>query len=186
MDIQKAPRLQPDPIAAALRRRRKVRTILFATIGILALLSLLDHLGLFGYHGNDPARFDRQTALVTQILDGQTLRLRRLPTGPETTVRLLGVRIPDAATDHLASDALTRQALNKPVLIVLDPLPVRDRAGRLPAYLYLTDADCINSQLIRDGLARADREQVHTQRMPFLKAESEAHRKSLGLWRGAP
>jgi endonuclease YncB( thermonuclease family) len=51
------------------------------------------------------------------------------------------------------------------------------------AYVYLTDGDNLNLDLIHDGEAYADRRTTHSLHSPFEAAENEARNKKRGLWR---
>jgi endonuclease YncB( thermonuclease family) len=53
----------------------------------------------------------------------------------------------------------------------------------LLAYVYLSDLDCLNLDMVRDGRAYADRRYRHTFRPQFELAEAEARKKQRGLWK---
>ena len=66
--------------------------------------------------------------------------------------------------------------------LVLEPLDTRDESGHLLAYVYLSESDDLNLDLIHDGQAYADRRRGHSRHAAFEQAESEARKKSRGLW----
>ena len=140
--------------------------------------------------GGDWSSFDKQRFLVTRVADGDTITVNS-PAG-ETRVRLLGVDAPELIRDdHPARDhwadraaAYTRaRAEGKYVTLQLDAPQTRDKYERLLAYVYLSDTDCLNLDLIRDGQAYADRRFKHSFKPQFEMVENEARKKSRGLWK---
>jgi endonuclease YncB( thermonuclease family) len=138
----------------------------------------------------DWATFDKKRLLVTRVADGDTIIVRS--TAGETRVRLLGVDAPElrrengSHPDHWAdrAAAYTRgRAEGKFVTLQLDPPQTRDTYDRLLAYVYLSDTDCLNMDLVRDGQAYADRRFKHSFRPQYEMAENEARKKQRGLWR---
>ena len=101
-------------------------------------------------------------------------------------VRLLGVDAPDAGmVGEVEATAYTRARLkDKPVTLRLEPTQTRNDEHELLAYVFLSDNDNLNLDLIRDGKAYADRRIKHTLASPFEQAETEARKKSRGLWDG--
>ena len=144
-----------------------------------------------GANANDWSRFDHQSFVVTKVVDGDTIHIRA-PDGNETPIRFVGVdaaEMSDPSTGrpgHWAERAktyVTARALNKDVTLRLEPVQSRDRYGRLLAYVYLSDDDCLNLDLIRDGQAYADRRFRHSYLPQYAQAENEARRKQRGLWK---
>ena len=90
-----------------------------------------------------------QKAVVTEVVDGDTVRVR-LAGGKSERVRLIGI---DAAErgDCFASAATARArqlALSKPVVLRGDGTQdTRDRYGRLLAYVWLPDGRDLGYQL---------------------------------------
>ena len=143
-------------------------------------------------HGDDWSAFDHRTFVVSRVIDGDTIHIKSNEGSSETIVRLIGIDAPelhDPGTSQPAywSDRarayLDARASGKPVTLRLEPIQTRDRYGRLLAYVYLSDADCLNADLIHDGQAYADRRFRHSYRPQYEQAESEARRKQRGLWK---
>jgi micrococcal nuclease len=181
----------PESVARQLRRRRWTRRSIFAALLLLALSALFDRAGFFRYRGDDWKNYDRQTVVVTRVIDGDTVRVRRSPESPEETIRLLGIDAPeishdaDKADDHWgreATDHLKELIDGQSVTVRLDATQTRDRYARLLAYLHLGDAESINQQLVRDGDAYAYRPYHHSMRRQFEQSEDEARLKPRGLW----
>jgi endonuclease YncB( thermonuclease family) len=168
--------LKPEYTAWA-RRRRLLRWA--ATLMLLALGAavLLDHLGYFGYDGDDWRRFDGRSFNVSRALDGRTLIVSA--DGREVTVVLLGV---DPPTDPAARVHLSNRLTGRQVTLKLEPLQTRDAQGRLLAWVYLGDTGCLNLDLVRDGLARADARRASTFRGPLEAAQTDARKHRRGLW----
>jgi endonuclease YncB( thermonuclease family) len=183
-----------DPATAKtklLRQRRIVRGLIFGTVAFLGLSVFFDHLGAFGYAGDDWRHFDHNSVVVTRVIDGDTICVRGLNGSRETHVRLLGVdapelhlmttHVPDYWADRARSYAAARMT-GKTVTLRTEPTETRDRYGRLLAYVYLTDSDNVNLDLVHDGQAYADRRFKHSLRGQFEQAENESRKKRRGLW----
>lgn len=127
-----------------------------------------------------------QKAVVTQVLDGDTLDVR-LAGGKRERVRLIGI---DAAERGACfadqSAARARQlALSQPVVLRGDGTQdTRDRYGRLLAYVWLPGGRDLGYQLVAGGYAR-----VYVYRTPFQRlgayrtAEGRAKRAGAGAWK---
>jgi endonuclease YncB( thermonuclease family) len=177
----------PETVVRQLARRRWTRRTVITTLIVVALSALLDRLGSFRYRGDDWKNFDRQTIVVTHVVDGDTVTARRTPESPEGTIRLLGIDAPEAhpTATHWSAEAkqrLRELAGGRSLSVRLDTTQTRDRYRRLLAYLYAGDADNLNLALVREGHAYAHREYHHSMRRQFEQAEDEARAKGVGLW----
>jgi micrococcal nuclease len=174
-----------DLVGKLLRRRRLFRRVLTALVMLVAAAILLDRRGTFGYPGDDWSNFDQKHYVINHIADGDTVGIRR--SGKEIRIRLLGVDAPEMSShDHWATQATDytqSRLLGQTVTLRLDGTETRDRYGRLLAYLYLSDTDNFNLDLVRDGQAYADRRFKHSQRVTFESAEATARKKETGLWK---
>lgn len=176
-------------LRSPLRRRRLVMLAGYLLLGLVFAAALLDHGG--SRTGRDDwTRFDHQAFTVSHVVDGDTLHIRGSDS-IETKVRLIGIDAPemiDPTTGqpaHWAEQArnyVLARAEGKPVTVQLEPVQTRDRYGRLLAYIYLTDSECLNLALVRDGQAFADRRFRHSWRPQYEMAENEARKKQRGLW----
>ncbi len=182
-------KFNPQPV---LRRRQLQRRTVLILLVLLGLGVIADRLGLLRYHGNDHKVFDQQPAMVTRVVDGDTVRIRRGPADDEVPVRLLGIDAPEM--NYRSSDPpeyFAEQATNylrsrvdqRSVILKLEPLKTRDQYNRLLAYLYLNETENVNLAMVRDGYAYADRRFPHTFRSQFEQAEHEARRARRGLWK---
>lgn len=178
-------------LSSPLRRRRLFSAIGYASLLIVGILFGADHFGS-NRARDDWSRFDHQSFRVTKIIDGDTINITDT-SGNETTVRLLGIDAPemlDPTTNspaHWAERAMAYMAARagaRNVIIRLEPIQTRDRYDRLLAYIYLSDGDCLNMDIVRDGQAFADRRFRHSYRPQYEQAENEARKKERGLWKG--
>jgi micrococcal nuclease len=126
-----------------------------------------------------------QTALVVQVVDGDTLVL-----AGGIKVRVLGIDAPELERDgrpadflaHKAKAALTELTLDRTVSLSYDRLRY-DHYGRLLAYLWLSDHNLVNAALVRRGLARvyAIAPNLLYQK-DLLTAQQEAIEAQRGVW----
>ena len=172
--------LQPEP-TAALRRWKLIRVLSLGCASLFGAAVLLEHLGCFGYRGDDWSRFDGQRATVVRITPQCTLIISR--DGHETELRLLGLKPPDESSSPELRRELTARLNGKLILLKLEPIEPRDAGGHLLAYVYL-ESDCMNAVLLHDGLARADRGIKHSMLAPMEAAETDARKHARGLWAG--
>src|SRR4051812_3247557 len=85
----------PETVRRQLRRRRWTRRGVFSALFLLGLSVVVGRTGC--YRGDDWATFDKQAAVVAQVIDGDTVRIRIGPDSTEETVRLLGIDAPEVA-----------------------------------------------------------------------------------------
>ena len=178
----------PESVVRQLKRRRWTRRGAFAALLLLAVSTFVGRFGAFGYRGDDWAKFDGKEAVVSHVVDGDTVRVRVPPNSSEDTVRLLGIDAPETTGQspaHWGREAtaqLRAKLEGKSVTVRLDATQTRDKYRRLLAYLYVNDTDNVNLALVRDGHAYAHRVFPHSHRRQFEQAEEEARAKGRGLW----
>jgi micrococcal nuclease len=132
-------------------------------------------------------------AEVVGHVDGDTVRLR-IPNPPSglnalETIRMIGVDTPETVhprreVEYFGKEAsgFTRQRLmGKPVSLAFD-WDLRDRYGRLLAYIFGPDGDCHNAALIREGYAHAYTKYSFRFMEEFRRLEQEARQAKRGLW----
>lgn len=126
--------------------------------------------------------------VVERIVDGDTLVLARIG-----TVRLIGVDTPESKHPTKpverfalqAADFLDRLARGQVVRIEYDQT-IRDRYGRLLAYLTLPDGRCVNAEIIRQGYGFAYTKYPFRHIDEYRALEQEAREAGRGLWAAAP
>jgi endonuclease YncB( thermonuclease family) len=132
---------------------------------------------------DDCSRFNHHRFIVTEAIAGDLLRIQT-ETGDEV-VQLLGVAAP-RGDEHWADNARAYTAnrlVGKSVALLLEPPQTRDAAGHLLAYVYPLDVDLINIDMVKDGVAYADRRVTAVLSPHIDLSESEARHKSRGLWK---
>src|SRR4051794_21258483 len=173
-------------ISRWLRRRRMLRAAAFSILGLILLSVVLDRAGAFGSLGSDAGRFDHKSVIVTRAIDGDTICVQLPGDSRDQTVHLLGVDAPSVPASHWSANAAKYTAartVGRTVTVRLDPIGWRNDRGELLAYVFVTDADNLNVDMIHDGQAYADRRVQHSLHALFEAAEKEARQKKRGLWK---
>jgi len=141
--------------------------------------------------GVDFSRLTR--AEVIDHVDGDTVRVRinNPPNGLKAveTIRLIGVDTPETVHPRREVEAFGVEASNftksrllgKTVYLAFD-WDLRDRYGRLLAYIYTADRRCHNAELIREGYGHAYTRFAFQFMEEFRALEQEARREKKGLW----
>jgi micrococcal nuclease len=151
----------------------------------------LNNPGLDSVNKADLSRMVR--AEVVDHVDGDTLRVR-IPNPPSglnavETIRMIGVDTPETVHPRReleyygkeASDFTRQRLLGKPVSLAFD-WDLRDRYGRLLAYIFGPDGSCHNAVLIREGYAHAYTSYSFQFIEEFRRLEQEARQSGRGLW----
>jgi micrococcal nuclease len=136
-------------------------------------------------------------AEVVQHVDGDTVRVRISNPPPELktveTIRMIGVDTPETVHPNKpveffgkeASDYTKKRLYGKNVYLAFD-WDLRDRYGRLLAYIYTADnqtaTPCFNAELIREGYGHAYTRFAFQFTEEFRALEREARQVKRGLW----
>jgi len=164
--------------------------ILAAAVGLVAA----DHLGAFGWRGDDMSRYDGTECTVADDVDGDTFYVG-VPDGdrPRTCIRLWGVDTPETRGQRpgkatyfgpQASARTKELTLGRRVRLQLLPARTRCRYGRVLAYVFLPDGRMLNRLLVEEGYAYADPRFDHPLAAEFRTAMRRARRGGKGLWAG--
>jgi endonuclease YncB( thermonuclease family) len=175
--------VQPHGTASFLRRRRLARWISSSSIVLVVITAGWSHWA--GRAIDDRAAFNHRKLLVTNIIAGDEVVVRRESGSPEQTIHLIGVVAP-RGDEHWAEESRQRMAswlLNKTVVLFLESPQTRDADGKLLAYVYTTDSINVNAEAVREGLAYAERREAPLLGPFIQQAENEARKKSHGLWK---
>ncbi len=143
---------------------------------------------------DDLDRYHDRTCRVTRAIDGDTLDVD-LPDGdkPVTRIRLWGVDTPEIGHGGESemyfggeAAAFAEQTLEgRSAYLVLSPLRLRDKYGRLLAYVYLERGGLMfNELLLEQGFAYADWRFDHLYDDRFKSLEKRARQLGIGLWAG--
>jgi len=162
-----------------LRRRRQFRTVLVSASCLLVLSIVVSQVRAIGRPRDDWFTFNHRQFLVAAVLSGGRIEVPT-PGGGSTTVRLAGVDVAqeiDERGDDIAKDYLTRRILGGTVTILLDTPQTRDESGQLLAYVFPSEGDNLNADLVAEELARADRRNPSPLALQIESAETGARRK---------
>lgn len=127
-----------------------------------------------------------QRGVVTEVVDGDTLRVR-LASGKSERVRLIGIDAAErgACFAEQAGQRARQLALSKPVVLRGDRTQdTRDRYGRLLAYVWIPGGRDLGYQLVAAGFAKVYVHRVPFQRLPaYRTAERRAKSAPAGAWK---
>jgi micrococcal nuclease len=135
-------------------------------------------------------------AEVVAHVDGDTVRVRisNPPAGLAAveTIRMIGVDTPETVHPKRPVEAFGREAseftrtrlLGRQVYLAFD-WDLRDRYGRLLAYIYTAAGRCFNAELINEGYGYAYTRFTFQFMDEFRALEQEARREEKGLWKDA-
>lgn len=127
-------------------------------------------------------------ASVNGVVDGDTLEIDYK--NKEYKVRLLCIDTPESVKQGVdvqpyaleASELTKRLTLHKKVRLIFDK-GLRDRYGRLLAYIILDNGENLNAILVRNGFARVEIVSPNKKyKEYFLKLQSEAIKDMKGMW----
>ena len=181
-------------------RRKRRAVILFTLFVVLPVLSVLDHRGgrklrrdylPQDIRSKDTRKYHGRSFTVSNIVDGDTLDID-IADGrfDHTRIRLLGIDTPETGGKFAAyygkeaTDAASDFALGKEVTVLIDDISdVRDRYGRLLAYIILPDGKVLNEELIRFGFGYADTRFAHSHYDKYLQIQKDAIDQKRGLWK---
>jgi micrococcal nuclease len=136
-------------------------------------------------------------AEVVDHVDGDTVRVRisnpPVGLGAVETIRLIGVDTPETVHPNRPVEVFGKEAseftkirlLNQSVYLAFD-WDLRDRYGRLLAYIYTAESRCFNADLIREGYGHAYTRFAFQFMDEFRGLEQEARREQRGLWGEGP
>ncbi|MDP9172615.1 MAG: thermonuclease family protein [Planctomycetota bacterium] len=173
-------------VDAHLRRRaRATRIVKLIFVGIAASV-FYNHLLLsWGHQTDDWSTYNGHLIEFVSAPDGESIEVRPAGVKQTCTVRLMGVARLDEDWDAGAQRELSSMLGGEHVVLHLEPTQTRDAQGRLIAYAYAEDGRAIAVELVRQGLALADRRMPYAFHGAVEQAESEARKKKLGLWKHA-
>lgn len=127
-------------------------------------------------------------AYVVKVTDGDTLEVTYK--GETQKVRLLCVDTPESVKQGVdaqpyskeASEFTKKLALNQPAKLVFDK-GLRDRYGRLLAYVILKEDVFLNAVLVRNGYARVEIVSPNsTLKDYFNELQEKAIQEKVGFW----
>ena len=170
---------------------KKHRSILIiAALIIIALLITSLQTGNKSYKVN---RDNLLRVYVERVVDGDTIIINvsenDLGLNRRERVRLIGVDAPETVHPSREEEPYGREASDftknnlegKYVYLDFD-IELRDRYGRVLAYVYTENGEHFNARLVKEGYGIAYLNYEFKYMDEFSRYESEAKRKRLGLW----
>ncbi len=160
-------------------------------IGFLSYL-LFFFLSLLGFGSYDDiapvSSLATTTAIVTTVVDGDTIRVRPVEGGEEEIVRYIGIDTPEPYRDGepacgaiVATEFNERLVSGQTVTLVPDAED-KDKYDRLLRYVYVGDV-FVNEMLVREGYARTLTIPPNTRYSDdFFRYEAEAISANRGIW----
>jgi micrococcal nuclease len=132
-------------------------------------------------------------AVVVGHVDGDTVRVK-IPNPPDglgavETIRMLGVDTPETVHPSRPVERFGKEAseftktslLDKEVRLCFD-WDLRDRYGRLLAYIFTGQGECFNARIVSEGYAHAYISYPFQFMDEFKALEAESRRAKKGLW----
>jgi endonuclease YncB( thermonuclease family) len=171
-------------LSFALRRRDSPNPLTLESRMHILIIAAVSVAAIASTSAAPQATARSESVLVTSVIDGDTITVQTYG-----RVRLLGIDAPKigrggAASAPFAKDArdrLTSLVLRRWVRLETDG-PRLDVHARHGAYVMTEDGQCVNTVLVREGLARVSA-RLPLARLPELKrAEAEAQTSRRGLW----
>ena len=155
----------------------------------MQILRTLVAVGVAATQTFSPSRRARpELVLVKSVIDGDTITVTTVG-----RVRLLGIDAPETSHGLDTAAPFGREARERLMRLVLHRWvrletegPALDAYNRHLAYVVTEDGQCINTVLVRDGLARVSARDPLSRLDELKRAESEAQRFRKGIWGGAP
>lgn len=167
--------------------------IRFIIIGTLVVLGILfqesrDHSS--GDTGDTLIPLEETWYTVKYVVDGDTVGIEN--DGAEARIRLLGIDTPETVDSRTPVECFGRESSLKTadilsgekIRLAFDPSQgIKDRYGRVLAYVYLENGELVNKTLIREGYAREYTYIApHRMKKEFEEAERLAREEEKGLW----
>ncbi len=143
---------------------------------VIVFLILLIGTGTYIFLDNSKAK--RSTAIVSRVIDGDTIKLQN-----GETVRLLGINTPEKGQPYYAdaTNKLKQLLEGKKVFLEKD-IQNKDKYGRLLRYIFVNGL-FVNSQMVKEGYAYAYIMKPNIKYENKLKeAEKEAKSLKLNIW----
>ena len=160
-------------------------------MALLVLLWAADRAGWLGHAGSDLQRYDGRSFRVVAVVDGDTLDVEA-PDGSRSTtrVRVWGIDCPEMAREGRPAEPWAEQATRRArelaygrsVRLTLQPHRIRDRFGRLLAFVELPGGRDLAGLLLSEGLTLADERWPHDRLEDYAQRQQQARQQGRRLW----
>jgi len=129
-----------------------------------------------------------QAQIVKRVIDGDTIQL-----GNGEMIKLIGVDTPETKhpqkpVEYYGKEAytFTRKMVEGQQVRIEYAQQKKDKYGRTPAYVYLTDGTFLNAEIIKQGYGHAYIAFPFKYLEQFRQYEKDARNNKLGLWAAKP
>ncbi|MCR5691093.1 MAG: thermonuclease family protein [Eubacterium sp.] len=135
---------------------------------------------------------DKDKALVTKVIDGDTFVCQINGHGEEITIRMLGIDCPESVHKDKSKNTTwgkkasdyTKDDLEEATVWLEYDKEKTDQYGRTLAYVYSLGREMINKKLVKKGLARAVYYEPNGKyKNQFEKLMEKAKKKKKGFWK---
>ncbi|MBM3247127.1 thermonuclease family protein [Candidatus Pacearchaeota archaeon] len=160
------------------------RLIIFLLI--ITLLSLLSvyYPQLTGQATNNQNQvkdYLKEEAILTRVIDGDTIKVIFPSEGQEESIRLLGINTPEKKMPHAnASSSFLKEFENNTIYLLRDKENT-DKYNRKLRYLFYEDR-FVNLEILEKGFANAYYYSDLIYEKELLRAETQARELGLGIW----
>jgi endonuclease YncB( thermonuclease family) len=172
-----------ETAAVRLRNRRRLRIVLAVVVGILVLSMVADHLRGENPFSDDWSLFDGRRVRIVRVIDGESIVVRGELSEEVTTVQVLGIKSFTEAWDKSRAGAIESAFEGEIVTLHLGVTKTRDNRGRLLADVVMESGKPLGEELVGEGMTLADRDSASVFLSGIERAQSQARKKSLGVWK---
>lgn len=133
--------------------------------------------------GNDvkQVEYDKEQALLTRVIDGDTIKVIFPSESEEESIRLLGINTPEKKMPYAnASSNFLKEFENKTIYLLRDKEDI-DKYNRKLRYLFYEDR-FLNLEILENGFANAYYYSDLIYEKELLRAETQARELELGIW----
>jgi micrococcal nuclease len=159
---------------------------LFVFLLIIILLGLLSvywpNITGNAINNQQQTNYQRENAVVTKIVDGDTIHVRINGNNKDEIIRFLGINTPEKGKEYYkeAKDFLIKTIENNSIEILRD-ITDKDQYGRKLRYVFY-DNRMINVEILENGLATSFMLDNLVYEDKLKNAESFAKNNKIGLW----
>lgn len=160
--------------------KNKRLIVFFLVIIALSLLSIY-YPKLTGNATLTPVNYEKETAILNRVVDGDTIEVTGLEIGNKTHIRLLGINTPEKKMPFSnESRAFLEQFVNKTIKLERDKEDT-DKYDRKLRYVYYEER-FINQEILELGLANSYYMAGLRYKSELLDAEAQAKKLGIGVW----
>ncbi len=170
-----------------LNKKVRLLTLLSAMVFLLSVFSIviLPKMAKGEVYINENKYYE-----VYEVIDGDTFKVKE--GFKKSTIRMLGIDTPETVDPRKEEQCYGKEASefakkfllkNKVRLVLNEKREMRDKYGRVLAYVYLEDGTFVNSYLLANGFAKEYTfGKPYSKKDEFVATQNEARQRGVGLW----